>query len=210
MLYWICFVLGGAFVLLAMVGGMDGADLADGDFDLDTDLPGEIEGDRDMEFVDPGDRPRPTLFARAHRRSPFNLLTSVKFWTFGLCFFGLTGLVLTGLGVTPVVVAITAVLIGLICGSGVALALRALRRRQANSLVETADLAGLEGTVEVPFDASSRGKVRLRVKGSVVDFIAYTSHTKPLERGDRILVIGTESDRLWVVPAELPPLHSGS
>jgi len=204
MLYWICFILGGAFVLLAVVGGLDGADLADGDFDADLD--GDESGDRDIELMDPGDRPRPSPFARARRLSPLSLLTSFKFWTFGLCFFGLTGLVLTNLGVNPIGVAIAAVLMGLLCGGAMALALRLLRQRQVNSLIESADLAGLEGTVEVPFDASSRGKIRLQVKGSMVDYMAYTNHSKPLERGDRILVIGTEGDRLWVVPAELPPL----
>jgi len=208
MLYWTCFILGGAFVLVSVVGGLDGADLADGDFYLDADLDGD--SDRDLEFTDPGDRPPPSLFAHARRPSPLSLLTSLKFWTFGLCFFGLTGLVLTRLGVNPLGVAIAAVGMGLVCGAGMAWTLRVLRRRQADSLVKTADLAGLEGTVEIPFDASVRGKIRLRVKGSMVDLIAYTNHPKPLERGDRVLVIGTEGDRLWVVPTELPPMNPGT
>ncbi|MEP0892290.1 MULTISPECIES: NfeD family protein [unclassified Leptolyngbya] len=185
---------------MAILGGLDGADLADGHFEFE--VPTDADSDRDLEFTDPGDRPSPSLFARAQRSSPLSLLTSFKFWTFGLCFFGLTGLVLTNLGLNPGVVAIVAVLMGLLCGSMMALTLRALRQRYASSLVETADLAGLEGTVEVPFDASTRGKVRVRVKGSVVDYIAYTNDQQPLERGDRILVIGTENNRLWVIPAE--------
>lgn len=202
MFYWISFALGGAFVVMATLGGLDGTDLADGDFDLDADIDVDTDGDRDMEFVDPGDRPRPSLFAHVRRSSPLSLLTNFKFWTFGLCFFGLTGVVLTSLGVNPVGVMIAAVLVGLLCGSAMALTLRALRRRHSSSLVETADLAGLEGVVEVPFDASTRGKVRVQVKGSVVDYVAYTNDQRSLERGDRILVIGTENNRLWVVPAE--------
>lgn len=198
--YWICFGVGGAFVFLAAVGGLDGADVADADFDLEVD----VDEDVDLELSDPGDAsPRRRRDRPIRPRFPLlRLLTSFKFWTFGSCFFGLTGLVLTRLGVNPGMVAIAAIAIGLFCGLSIAWALRSLRRRQVNSLVQTADLAGLEGIVEIPLSADSRGKVRLNVKGSLVEFIAYTNETRTLQTGDRVFVIGTEKDRLWVVAAD--------
>lgn len=219
MIYWLCFIVGGIFVLLSVVGGLDGADIADFDTDFDADVDGDFDAeagvemsadpDLDLELRDPGDAPTgPRRFwsKRARRSSPLSLLTSFKFWTFGSCFFGLTGLVLSALGLMPTFVAIAALVMGFICGAGMALTLRQLRRRQVNSLVQSADLAGLEGTVEIPFDASTRGKVRLQVKGSTVDFIAYTNDSTPLDAGDRVFVIGTENNRLWVVPANKPTL----
>jgi len=200
--YWICFAVGGVFVFLAAIGGLDGTDIADAEIDLGLDA--EVDEEADLELRDPGDAPQRRRRDRPPRpRFPLlPLLTSFKFWTFGSCFFGLTGLVLFWMGVHPLVVAIAAILIGILCGISIAWALRSLRRRQVNSLVKTTDLSGLEGIVEIPLSADSRGKVRLNVKGSMVDFIAYTNEQKVLKEGDRVFVIGTESDRLWVVAAD--------
>ena len=200
--YWLCFAVGGVFVFLSVVGGLDGADIADADVDLDMEA--EVDEEVDLELVDPGDAPQHKRCVHAPRpRFPLlPLLASFKFWTFGSCFFGLTGLVLTAMGVSPTVVVIAAVLMGGVCGFGMAWVLRSLRRRQVNSLVKTTDLAGLAGVVEIPLSADSRGKVRLNVKGSLVDFIAYTNEERVLEAGDRVFVVGTEQDCLWVVASD--------
>jgi membrane protein implicated in regulation of membrane protease activity len=196
-IYWICLVVGGGFVLLSIMGGFDGLDA---DADLDADLDGDIDlspdVDTDIEFADPG---------KASSRSRFawlGMLKSVKFWTFGSCFFGLTGTVLSRLAVQPILTLILAVLMGLVCGSAIALTLRSLYRRQVNSLVKTTDLVGLLGTVEVPLSASSRGKVRLQVKGTVIDFIASTTEGREFRPGEPVLVVGMEQNNLWVVSAQ--------
>ncbi len=56
--------------------------------------------------------------------------------------------------------------------------------------------------MEVPFDQASRGKVRLLTKGSVIDLIAYTDDVRAFQPGDRVLVVGMEQNRLWVVSAD--------
>jgi hypothetical protein len=196
--YWIAFVVGGVFVLLAVLSGLDGVDVGDHDFD------GHL--DDDVELSEPKER-SPNVFSSRQRHpwySIFSILKSLKFWTFGLCFFGLTGLVLSNLGVNlPArLVAIAAILMGLICGSLVAGSLRLLRRRQVDSLVRSDDLVGMLGTVEIPFDHSSRGKIRVLVKGSLIDLIANTDDRKALQTGDRVLVVGTEQNRVWVVRSD--------
>lgn len=193
-IYWFCFVGGGVFVLLAVLGGIDGADL-----DIHFDIHTELLLDSDVEISDPGDRPSHT---RNSRRFWSNTFKSLKFWTFGLCFFGLTGLVLSQMAISSLAVAIAAVTMGIICGAMVSGALQALRGRQVDSLVRTTDLVGLAGTVELPFDAMSRGKVRLLVKGTMVSTIAYTDEEKSFQPGDQILVVGTEQNRLWVVSTD--------
>ena len=196
-IYWLCFAIGGVFVLLAVLGGLDGVDFDTPDFDVHLDT--------DMEVVDPGDAPRDRW--RMKRQTTWGgiigILSSLKFWTFGVCFFGLTGLVLSNLTVRlPVgMVAIAAVVMGLICGALVSGMLRVLRRRQADSLVRSNDLVGLTGTVELPFDQSSRGKVQLQVKGSRIELIAYTDEPREFRPGDQVLVVGTEQEHLWVVSA---------
>jgi membrane protein implicated in regulation of membrane protease activity len=109
-------------------------------------------------------------------------------------------------------VAIAAASMGTLCGALVAGVLQALRRRRVDSLVRSPDLIGLTGTVELPFDASSRGKVQVLVKGTLVNFTAYTDESKPLRQGEQVLVVGTEQNRLWVVSADsldkLPDVHT--
>jgi hypothetical protein len=193
-LYWLCFAVGGTFVLLAVLSGLDGVDF--GDHDVDVNL------DDDVEVTDPRER-SPSLFGR--QRDPwysvFSILKSLKFWTFAICFFGLTGLVLSHLsvGLPSGLIAIAATVMGVLCGSLMAGSLRALRRRRVDSLIRTNDLVGLTGTVELPFDQTCRGKVRLLVKGTLTDMIASTDEVKSLQPGDRVLVVGTEQDRIWVV-----------
>lgn len=200
--YWFCFAIGGSFVFLAALGGLDGPD-----YDIHFDPGFVTHMDADIELTDAGERSdnsRLLLIPRKPNpwRFLFGIVKSLKFWTFGLCFFGLTGLVLSRLVLSSLVVAIAAVSMGTLCGTLMAGSLQALRRRQVDSLVRSPDLVGLTGTVELPFDANRRGKVRLLVKGTMVNFTAYTDEAEELQQGDRVLVVGTEQNRLWVVSAD--------
>ena len=196
--YWVCFLIGGIFVALAVLGGIDDVDF---DFEADTDL----------ELIDPGEGPqKPTRYSRRQNRVGgqripiLSILKSLKFWTFGSCFFGLTGLILSFLqpGLAPGGIVAIAAGMGLLCGTAMAWILLALRRRQADSLVRSEDLVGLTGIVEIPFDATQKGKVRLQVKGSMVDFVALTDERKLLPKGEPVVVMGTKNNRVWVVSAE--------
>lgn len=189
-LYWLCFAGGGVFVLLAVLSGFDGVDFGDQDVDIQWD---------DVEWAAAKERS-----PRAPRYAIFSILKTLKFWTFALCFFGLTGLVLSHLpvGLPPNFIAIAAVLMGIVCGSLVAGSLRFLGQRQVDSLVRANDLVGLTGIVEVPFDRTNRGKVRLVLKGSTIDLIASTDDEQPLQQGDRVLVVSADQNRLWVVAAQ--------
>jgi membrane protein implicated in regulation of membrane protease activity len=214
--YWVCFAVGGAFVLLAIAGGHS-VDLGDHDFDLHrdleslhSDLPSEfpqeaVDGaaDGDVDWV-AGDRRTSSRRQQFSLRSIVRVFQSLKFWTFGACFFGLTGLILSNLSLPlpSALVTIAALGMGFVCGTFVSSSLQVLRYRHTDSLVRTADLTGQSGTVELPFNANSRGKIRLMVKGSSVSCIAYTDEQRDFQPGDRVLVVGTENNRLWIVSAE--------
>ena len=195
-IYWFSFMIGGIFVALAALSGLDGVEF---DFEADTDL----------ELVDQGEGPKtpcPGQTKRKHRGKAdgpplLSIVKSLKFWTFGSCFFGLTGLLLSRFQppLFPLGVAVIATGLGILCGTAMSGILLFLRQRQADSLVRSADLAGLTGTVEVPFDSTSKGKVRLKLKGSMVDFIAITNDSQGFAQGDKVWVVGTEQNRLWVV-----------
>lgn len=195
LIYSVCSIVGGIFVLLAAVGGFDGADV-DGDFDLDGEASAAIDD------IDVGTQLDQTLTALRDRW--WLPLLSLRFWTFALCFFGLTGLLLTWLqpDLDAWLVALIAVFMGLFCGLVAALVLRSLSRQSVSSLIRPETLTGQLGIVEIPFDTHSRGKVSLSLGGSTVSFFAITQEERAFRQGERVLVVGMERDKLWVAAAE--------
>jgi hypothetical protein len=114
-IYWICFIFGGIFVLLAAIGGIDGVDVEQADIgdagldaELDAELDSNFDGDAASNLDLDIDQAPPSLadtdleWSTIPRRlrAIWQILRSFKFWTFGLCFFGLTGLVLSQLSVS--------------------------------------------------------------------------------------------------------------
>ncbi|WP_299489724.1 NfeD-like protein [Acaryochloris sp. IP29b_bin.137] len=196
-LYWSCFLIGGIFVLLAVVGGLDGIE-----FELD-----ELGLDSDVELFDPKARPSSTFDSTPNKRRKFpflGLIKNLKFWTFGSCFFGLTGILLSALqtGLPALAITLIAIAMGLLCGTAISGLLLYLRHQQTDSLICHDDLVGLAGTVEIPFDAQTRGKVRLKVKGSLLEVVAFTDGNSSFQPGEQVVVVGTQNNRVWVVSSD--------
>ena len=211
--YWFCLVVGGAFVALSTIGGdlFDGADVdadIDADADFDADIDAEVELDTDLEANSDLqiDTDLDLLRGKRKRRLPawLSILLSFKFWTFGGCFFGLSGVLLSATqpDLTDITIFLFSLIAGILCGGTLVSALRALKFRQVNSLVRNEDFAGLLGTVELPFDANSKGKVFLEVGGSTLHLVAQTDEKILFQPGDAVLVVGRTQNRLWVVAAE--------
>ena len=177
---------------------------ADADFDLDGDL--DLDGDApDIDFDAQVDTDLQLLQkVKGAYVFSLNILTSFKFWTVGGFFFGLTGLGLSWVVPSwpPGLVFTIALMMGILLGSALAIILRHLARRQADSLIRTEDFAGRVGIVELPFDTQSKGKVRLELRGSVLHMIALTDDTKQFVPGDKVLVVNVDNNRLWVVSDE--------
>ncbi len=204
-LYWSCFLIGGVFVILAVIGGIDGIEF-------------ELELDSDVEIFDQKDRPSSTALStpRNRRKLPvLSLIKTLKFWTFGSCFFGLTGILLSSLQIAlpTLVITLLSIGMGLGCGTAISGLMLYLRRQQADSLIRHDDLVGLAGTVEIPFDAQTRGKVRLKVKGSILEVVAFTDGDSAFQPGEQVVVVGTQENRVWVVSSDSfnqPPDALGS
>ena len=186
-LYFFCLVIGGIFVGLAALAGLDGVDF-DSDFDPDVALNDPSSASKSR-----------SIFHRSRRR--WQVLFSLRFWTFGGCFFGLTGVLLSWL--TPSLsahwIVTLSLLVGICCGGVMVWILSQLRQQQADSLVRCDDLLGLTGVVQLPFDAQSLGKIRVAVKGTSVDLMALTSDDSSFKLGDQVVVVGREQNKVWVV-----------
>ncbi|PSN15922.1 NfeD-like protein [filamentous cyanobacterium CCT1] len=195
LVYGLCFIVGGIFVLLAAVGGLDGVDFA-ADFDVDVETPVNVDD------IDVGTQIDQTLTALRNRWwLPF---LSLRFWTFALCFFGLTGLLLTWAqpNLAGWLTTLLALMMGLFCGLVAALVLRSLAQQPVSSMIRPDELTGQIATVEIPFDAHSRGKVCLRLRNSTISFFAMTQEERSFQKGDAVLVVGLEHNKLWVASAE--------
>jgi hypothetical protein len=117
----------------------------------------------------------------------------LRFWTFALAFFGLTGALLTATGAAPVV--ITALLAG---GTGVstgyaaARLVGALMQRPVGLLAATP--VGREGKLLLPVDKSQPGKIRVSVGGVDTDLVAYTDSESRMSAGTRALIVGMRNN----------------
>jgi membrane protein implicated in regulation of membrane protease activity len=195
-LYQLCFLIGGSFTLLSALAGFDGADI-DSDWEIDPEYEVDPHAGNILEQRERGELE--TLVKP--RRSMGLPIFKLRFWTFGSCFFGLTGLLLSRIqpALSPLLVLGLAIAIGTLCGTAIVWALYSLRQREADSLVRTGDLAGLSGIVEIPFDSFSRGKVRVNAKGMMIDFTASTQEAVTFAKGERVVIVGVEGSRIWVV-----------
>jgi membrane protein implicated in regulation of membrane protease activity len=136
-----------------------------------------------------------------------SLLFSTPFWSFGLTGFGLSGLLMQLLvrnsGGWPTH------LIALTMGGGMGMAamrvLRVLGQREADSLVRSDDLVGLEGVVTLAMDGEQRGFVELSVRGTLLRRPALSCNGA-LAVNSKVIVVGSDDHTLRVETLQPPEL----
>ena len=138
---------------------------------------------------------------------PLSLLFSTPFWSFGLTGFGLSGLLMQLLVRNSA--GWFSQLIALTIGGGMGLAatrlLRVIGRREADSLVRSGDLIGLEGVVTLAMDAEQRGFVELSVRGTLLRRPAL-SCKGALAPNTKVVVVASDDHTLRVETLQPPSL----
>ena len=138
---------------------------------------------------------------------PLSLLFSTPFWSFGLTGFGLSGLLMQLLVRNSA--GWVSQLIALTIGGGMGLAatrlLRVIGRREADSLVRSDDLIGLEGVVTLAMDAEQRGFVELSVRGTLLRRPAL-SCKGALAPNTKVVVVASDDHTLRVETLQPPSL----
>jgi membrane protein implicated in regulation of membrane protease activity len=138
--------------------------------------------------------------------SAWSLVASVRFWAFSLLAFGLVGTAMTVFGLAgAVVTALLATVSGVSSGVFAASVVQRLVSRPATSHVASGDVIGRVGRVLVPLVPGGRGKVRIEVKGTVVDYVARSRDS--VEAGEAVLVEEADDGEVVVsrAPKELAP-----
>jgi predicted ribosome-associated RNA-binding protein Tma20 len=99
--------------------------------------------------------------------------------------------------------------LGIAVGTAIVILIQIQRRAEViNSMGSLENAVGLWGTVEVPFDLHSRGKVRVVIKGSTLDLLAITDAPGDRNLGDRVFVIAAKENRILVVPEDQMQVES--
>lgn len=134
---------------------------------------------------------------------------SLRFWVYATAGFGLTGTLLTtvpaALGSPPAhaaAAAVAAVATGLVTGTAAQALFRWVQRGRADSQTAAADFVGREATALLPIEPGRRGKVRVAVKGQIIDAPAVSpAH---VARGERVVVTLRREGVLHVEPLGTP------
>jgi membrane protein implicated in regulation of membrane protease activity len=133
-------------------------------------------------------------------------LLSLRFWVFALAFFGLTGLVLSalGLGGARLTVPLGAGVTGLAAGYVAARIFRTLARQSVGSVAPSSSHVGREGILLLPVARGQRGKLRMRVGATQVDLLAETDDDDPLPTGAPVLVCAMRGSVAVVAKSPTP------
>ncbi len=141
-----------------------------------------------------------------HDAPPWALLLSLRFWSFGLLAFGLAGALLTGLSLAGATVAlVVAIVLGVGAGAGATTVIRRMTHKGPTSQVLPTEVVGKIGRVLVAPADASRGKVRVELRGQIVDYVA--ASREPLEEGDVVVIDEYDGREVSVTraPKELKP-----
>lgn len=137
---------------------------------------------------------------------PFLFLASIRFWAFALLVFGLVGTLLRAFDFAGRLEAsIIAGVAGVAAGYVAATVVRRLQGQGTSSVATSREVVGRVGRVIVAPSNETRGKVRVSVRGSFVDYVARSA--EPLEPDDPVVVEEYDDGEVLVsrAPKELAP-----
>ena len=183
---------------LALGGVLIGASVFLGDHndaDADADADADV-GDHDGDL---GDHDTEATASGGHGMDAWLPFFSLRFWTFALASFGLTGSLLYLVGIRSVFTLAISLPMGFAIGFAVASLFRYLKKDAVGSLTSSRDLQGTDGRVLLAVGPSKTGKIRIRVAGQDVDLPAITREATLLEPDSRVLVVTVREGTAEVV-----------
>jgi hypothetical protein len=186
--------IGGTLVAASLLlGGNDHDVDADADFDTDFDADVDVDADADADADHDFSHADGVGMDAVMAWLPF---MSMRFWTFFLAFFGLTGASLTlaeAVG-DKILIAIIAGVIGYAAGVTVVSAIRKLRKDEVDSSVAESDYVGSTGLITIAVGKGQTGKVRVEVKGRTIELLAQTEDDATYAIKQSVLIYGVNED----------------
>jgi len=213
--YIICAVIGGGLMLLSAIGGLmhGGLDVdhsldVDHGFDVGHDLDlaggGGIDFDHDLSVTEAASElPHVDInLSSGFGAHDFWLaFVSMRFITYFSGTFGVLGLALHYFSSMPeALIPFVSALVALGVGYSGSLLFRYLKAEGVTSGVTKHDYVGVLGRTLVAIRESQPGKVRIRIKNDTLDMIALSEGGKEIAKGEEIVVVGLEGDKVRVMP----------
>ena len=192
--YLVAMIIGGILLAVSFFGGAHhGGGAGDHDVQLGSADHADLQGS------DPDHAAGHHEGSHLIGQSLLTGLFSMRVWTYLLAFGGATGLLLRLLAELgePATV-LTSLAVGLVCGlSARALITRAARMGGGGTIQEK-DIIGRIATVLIPFGKAETGKVRVQVKGSTLDVLAFSDETHALQQQEQVLILDFRDGRALV------------
>lgn len=178
-LYIMAAILGGGLVLVSIFAGSD----------HDHDHEFSADHDADHGGIEHGDLWIPFL--------------SLRFWTYFLMAAGVTGILLMQFAQTvEPITAFWASGTGLVVGLGVSYVMHLAKKMQTEEVAQSADFLGREATVIVPIRPNLDGKIRVEVKGQLIELLALPFEEREIARDEIVVIVSMDNDRARVIPRD--------
>ena len=185
--------LGGVLIAAGILLGGDSDTDVDADIDVDVDADVDLDLDLDADADADAELDASSAFIKDADAGSWLPFLSIRFWTFGLASFGLTGSLLTLLGFGDGVAAPVSAGLGVIIGWAAAWAFRKLKGANVSADTGLSNIGGTEGEVLLPVGPGKRGKIRALIDGRWVDLLADTGDGRLLQRREKILVVSVSA-----------------
>ena len=194
-LYAGCLLLGGILIGASMLGGgkdadaqADGPDGDTGDVGHDHDHDVGHDHTHDHDLANAHDGHAKVVEASSGGMLAATLL-SLRFWTFAMASFGMTGALFTLLDIQPILGFVLATVTGGGVGFGVTTLLRNVSRETVSSALDARSLRGRDADVVLAISPSKLGKIRLTHNGQTIELPATTREPHLFERSVRVIVV---------------------
>jgi membrane protein implicated in regulation of membrane protease activity len=198
-LYTVALGVGGTLLAASLILGGDHDHDHDGGVDLDKDFHLDVDSDVDADVDADADADGDADVSGDHGAVDVVLtwfpILSLRFWTFFMAFFGLTGTTIELLDLSSsTVAAITSSVVGYLAGMSIVTVMRRLQKQVVDSNVRESDYIGATGVVMLPVSQNKTGKIRLHMKGRMVELMARTEEEGSFEIKDEVMVYGLTED----------------
>lgn len=189
----------------------------DHDLDLDVDVDHDIDVDHDVaidleldagvggsggNLADDAQAVGEGAAGKRHKRLWLPVY-SLRFWTFGAAFFGLTGVLLTTLTEAgePLGAGLAAAF-GVVAGAGMATLARQMRKPVTADAIRMSDYPGQLGELVLPLREGGRSRIRIQIRHRERELIARTESPQALPKGSRVVILSLDEEGHAVVAPE--------
>ena len=184
-IYWGTFLFGAILIASSIfLGDGDGDGDMDKDVSFDKDFSLDVDGETGGDFDSMGWLP----------------FLSLRFWTFFLGLFGLSGIMLTGLDTGFTTTLVTSGFLGVGMAYPISYLFQHLKRDSVTSNTSSETYTQEMATTLLPFNPNGQGKIRISNGGELIDVIATNPTSHSIEEGAEVLIVSMDDGIATISP----------